>query len=82
MNVSEAADSCRILILSTGAMEWDYFNGNYDLSVGHILTMCDMIICGEVSDEKAHRWLGWIQACMCHGQVATLKELKQINKDA
>ena len=48
----------------------------------HLWEMADKIVTGEVTGEKAHRWLGWIQACVCFGGGATLEELKQINKKA
>ena len=82
MDIQEAADACRLQIIDNGAMEWDWNHGDYNLSVGHVLGMLDQIVSGSIYGEKAHRWLGWAQACMCHGKVATLDELKQINKDA
>jgi hypothetical protein len=45
----------------------------------HLLHMSDQVISGEVTGEKAHRWLGWIQACVCVGNGANLEELKEIN---
>ena len=45
----------------------------------HLHYMVKVIQDGEVTGEKAHRWLGWLQACMCFGNGATLKELASIN---
>ena len=47
----------------------------------HLLHMLDTIKAG-MSPTKACRWLGWIQAAMCFGQIATLEELKAINRAA
>lgn len=48
----------------------------------HLHVMCRKIQEGEVTGEKAHRWLGWVQACICMGSGATLDELKNINHKA
>lgn len=45
----------------------------------HLYCMCDKIVAGEVTEEKAHRWLGWVQGCICVGGGAGLDSLKQIN---
>ena len=45
----------------------------------HVMDMMDKIMNGEVTGEKAHRWLGWAQcAIVCTG-ASTLKEMIQIN---
>ncbi len=46
----------------------------------HLLEMVRKIERGDVSDEKAHRWIGWIQGCVCMGRGATLDQMKCINK--
>ena len=46
----------------------------------HIMDMCCAIVNGEVIGEKAHRWLGWIQGCLCMSGEISLEELKEINK--
>jgi len=48
----------------------------------HLLEMCDKMISGEIAGEKAHRWLGWVQACVCIGGGASLEDLKEINHKA
>lgn len=48
----------------------------------HLHEMADKIISGEITDEKAHRWLGWMQGCICAGGGATLQTLKEINHAA
>jgi hypothetical protein len=48
----------------------------------HLREMLRKLISGEVSGEKAHRWIGWIQGCVCVGKGATLEEMKLINKKA
>lgn len=82
MDIQIAADKCRTAILNNGASRWYVPEEQYELSVGHVIAMLDQIVSGDIADEKAHRWLGWAQACMCMGNIATLDELKQINKDS
>jgi len=48
----------------------------------HLRAMLAMMIAGEIEGDKAHRWLGWIQGCVCVGNGATLEDMKQINKKA
>ena len=48
----------------------------------HLKYMLDKLMEGEVFGEKAHRWIGWIQGCICMSGGATLEELKRINKAA
>jgi hypothetical protein len=45
----------------------------------HLHVMAAKIVSGEVTGEKAHRWLGWMQACIVLGDGSTLKEMKEIN---
>ena len=45
----------------------------------HLLNMLDRIGGGLMRVEKANRWLGWIQACLCFHGAATLEQLKEIN---
>lgn len=48
----------------------------------HCIRMCKRIESEEIVGAKAHRWLGWAQcAVVAHG-LASLDELKLINKDA
>jgi hypothetical protein len=46
----------------------------------HLRAMLAMLVSGEIIDEKAHRWIGWIQGCVCVGEGGTLKDMKKINK--
>jgi len=48
----------------------------------HLKYMLNRIIVGIVEGEKAHRWIGWVQGCVCVGKGATLEEMKRINKAA
>ena len=48
----------------------------------HLFDMLDAIIDGTIGGEKAHRWLGWVQAIMCVQGAATLEQLKDINHKA
>lgn len=34
------------------------------------------------TNEKAMRWIGWLQACIVMGGGATLEDMKRINKES
>jgi hypothetical protein len=53
---------------------------NQSFGKNHMYDMVDKIITDEVSGEKAHRWLGYIQGCVCVSGGATLDQLKQVNE--
>ena len=48
----------------------------------HLKYMILKMVSGEITGEKAHRWLGWIQGCVCVGGGATLDDMKHVNKAA
>ena len=48
-------------------------------TLAHLRWMNDRIQSSEVSGEKAHRWLGWMQAVVYLGGRATIEQLKQVN---
>jgi hypothetical protein len=48
----------------------------------HLKYMMDKLMLGDVEDEKAHRWIGWIQGCLCTSGSVGLNALKKINKEA
>jgi hypothetical protein len=49
-------------------------------SSSHLYDMLDAIEQGTVTDNKAHRWLGWAQGVICCRGGASLDQLKEINK--
>jgi len=52
---------------------------NSEYGKDHLHEMVNKIICGEVSGEKAHRWLGYLQGAVVIGGVS-LEQVKMINK--
>ena len=46
----------------------------------HLLLMICKIEDEEVSGEKAHRWIGYIQGVIVSHFGATLEEIKELNK--
>ena len=75
MNLIKATEKTSLLIDKTDLpMDQPEYGKN------HLYDMAEKIHTGEVKGEKAHRWIGWIQACICMGNGATLEDLKEINK--
>lgn len=73
----DAAEAHRSLLL-------DYPESISDpsLSRHHLFWMLNEIAKREMSSTKACRWLGWIQAAIRHANLATLEQIKAINKTA
>lgn len=57
-------------------------NEHAEYGKDHLRYMLDKLISGEITGEKAHRWIGWVQGCVCVGKGADLESLKKINKAA
>lgn len=53
---------------------------NSEYGKNHLHEMVNKIICGEVSGEKAHRWLDYLQGAVVIGGGATLEQIKMINE--
>lgn len=45
----------------------------------HLIFMLNSIIDGEVKDDKAHRWIGYVQGCLVFSDTSTVEEMKEIN---
>ena len=80
MDVKRAAEAMEPLILAANGLPEKHPEYGRD----HLIDMCIKIRMEVVTDEKAHRWLGWIQGCVCvgGGGGANLESLKLINKAA
>ncbi len=46
----------------------------------HLLWMLEQIEYGEVTGEKAHRWIGYIQGVLVAMHVATVGEMRDLNR--
>jgi len=51
-------------------------------TIDHLRMMVGKIKSGEVTGEKAHRWLGWIQGVIYTRFTVTLEDMKRVNKEA
>ncbi len=52
------------------------------VSAEHLRDMLTKIQSGEISGEKAHRWLGWVQGVLCARGAGSLEEFKAVNHQA
>lgn len=50
--------------------------------IQHLRWMCEQIMYGEITDEKAHRWIGYIQGMGVAFSLWTLEEMKELNRSA
>lgn len=51
-----------------------------DLGLKHLHEMLDKMRDGNFSEGKMGRWLGWMQAAVVSHGVATLEDMKDINR--
>lgn len=70
-----AATACRDLIEHTQVP-----HTNADFGKDHLLEMVSKIESGEISGEKSHRWLGYLQGVIVSNSGATLEQMKRLNK--
>lgn len=52
------------------------------LTLAHLVWMGEQITTGVVEGRKAHRWLGYIQGCLCSSGLAHLHEMKEASREA
>jgi hypothetical protein len=78
MDIKTAATAMRPFVERTKLMSSAVYGGDAT-SIKHLEEMIEKIESGEVSGEKAHRWLGWLQGVVCCRGGATLEEMKAIN---
>lgn len=65
-----------IVLKATNLDPW----ANSDYSKEHLLDCLLRIESGEVSGDKAHRWLGWVQGVLGARGNGTIKGYAEINK--
>ena len=76
MNMEEAAKMTRDLLgEGTGVR-----HPGSESSSSHLCWMLNGIIQGYIQNEKAHRWLGFVQGALVVRDLATVEDLKGINK--
>jgi hypothetical protein len=75
MDIKTVADNMWSLVQNSNLPEKHESYGK-----DHLRAMLAILVSEEITDEKAHRWIGWIQGCVCVGEGGTLKDMKKINK--
>lgn len=78
MDMTKASYETAKLIKGTNLKQFDDTHTAKD----HLHMMMNKVNLGKVTGEKAHRWLGWVQACIVMGEGATVHDMKEINKNA
>lgn len=76
MDIKIAAEGTRHMLVDSAPSLWPLKG---PLSQGHVEDMLERIESGEITEEKAHRWLGWAQAACVAAGAGTLDDMKAIN---
>ena len=77
MDISQAALNMRDMVRDSDLPEQHPEYGK-----DHMFEMVYKIVNGEVSGEKSHRWLGYIQGCVVCFGGASLNDVKSVNLSA
>ena len=77
MNVLKAMEETVALAYARG-MKTSFDDSSIDFS--HIDHMSNVMKRENMSYGKLCRWLGWAQACVVASGVASLEDMKEINK--
>ena len=78
MSIKETAIAMRPFVDRCGIMSSAVYGGDAT-TVSHLYDMIRQIEYGEVTGEKAHRWVGWMQGVICCRGGATLEDMKEVN---
>jgi hypothetical protein len=79
MNYIEAAKDCRSYVNSDEAKKV-LSEEHPTTGINHLNYMIDEIVEGGQSEGKANRWLGYLQGVLVATGVATLSQMKDVNK--
>lgn len=77
MNIKQAAEKTRTYVANAR----NDALGENKASKEHLLWMLDGILYGYIQDDKAHRWLGYVQGVLVAFCVATVESMKLANHD-
>lgn len=75
----------RIASACIESIDWDtveFSQDNIGCSKEHIQTILRLIVDGEVTDSKAHRFIGWAQGVLCMEDIITLGGARNLNRSA
>ena len=62
--------------------EWVLFSiKRVSMSPEHLTMLLQKILSGEVTGEKAHRWIGWVQASLVAAGVTHLGAMMSMSRD-
>lgn len=65
-----------------GNSEWILFSiKRVSMSPEHLTMLLQKILSGDVTGEKAHRWIGWVQASLVAAGVTHLGAMMSITRD-
>ena len=77
MDVIKVSQELVTIIIKTDKLECS--DSGKRIHKAHLLYMLDSIIQGDVSGEKAHRWIGYVQGCLVYSDTSTVEEMKTLN---
>ena len=70
------------LSLLVSRMDGGNWPAEGSLSKAHIRSLLTQVAEGDVTGEKAHRWLGWSQAAIVAAGVSSMEEMRHVNERA
>lgn len=77
MNIVEVATDIKDTYLAE-VESWRHVG--FEERVEHLVWMLNGIIQGYVQHEKAHRWIGFVQGVLLAQEMASVADLKKINR--
>ena len=58
----------------------EFTQDNHGCSKEHIHSILEQVICGDVTGNKAHRFIGWAQAVLCMEGFISLDDTRNMNR--
>ena len=76
-------DAQRIAQTTLDFVDWTCFSNDKDgCDMFHIIEILQQVADGEVTGDKAHRFIGWAQAVLCMENKLPLEWARKLNKRA
>ena len=78
MNMGKVVNGLRCLIEEKGDLKLPVPGRCTDRD--HLLWMLDQIDSGKITDEKAHRWIGYVQGVVVMCRMTEVEDMRDLNR--